>query len=197
VEQGDPHAAEQLLPLVYDELRRLAANRLAQERPGQTLQATALVHEAYLRLLGDQARGRDSRGHFFAAAAEAMRRILVENARRKRSTKHGGGLVRHDMDGALLAAPEPREDLLALDEALARLAATDRVKAELVKLRYFTGLTLDEAATVLGISPATAVRYWAYARAWLHQQIVGNGRRENAGGKNEGRLGVPAPDFAW
>jgi RNA polymerase sigma factor (TIGR02999 family) len=187
IEQGDAHAADRLLPLVYDELRRLAAQKLAQERPGQTLQATALVHEAYLRLVGVPARGWDSRGHFFAAAAEAMRRILVENVRRKRTTKHGGGLVRHDMDEALLAAPEPREDLLAVDEALSRLAATDRVKAELVKLRYFTGLTLDEAATVLGISPATADRYWAYARAWLHQEIVGPGRRENAEGKNEGR----------
>jgi RNA polymerase sigma factor (TIGR02999 family) len=186
IEKGDAHAADRLLPLVYDELRRLAAQKLAQEKPGQTLQATALVHEAYLRLVADQARGWDSRGHFFAAAAEAMRRILVENARRKRSTKHGGGLVRHDMDEALLAAPEPREDLLALDEALTRLAATDRVKAELVKLRYFTGLTLDEAATVLGISPATADRYWAYARAWLHREIAGTGRRENAGGKIEG-----------
>jgi RNA polymerase sigma factor (TIGR02999 family) len=180
IEQGDAHAADRLLPLVYDELRRVAAQKLAQERPGQTLQATALVHEAYLRLVGVPARGWHSRGHFFAAAAEAMRRILVENARRKRTTKHGGGLVRHDMDEALLAAPEPREDLLALDEALSRLAATDRVKAELVKLRYFTGLTLDEAATVLGISPATADRYWAFARAWLHQEIVGPGGRSDA-----------------
>jgi RNA polymerase sigma factor (TIGR02999 family) len=175
IRRGDPHAAAQLLPLVYTELRQLAAQKLARERPGQTLDATALVHEAYLRLVGDQ--HFTGRGHFFAAAAEAMRRILVENARRKRSIKHGGGLVRHDLDEALLATPEPREDLLALDEALTRLAAADRVKAELVKLRYFTGLTLDEAATVLGISPATADRYWAYARAWLHQEI--------AGGKNE------------
>jgi RNA polymerase sigma factor (TIGR02999 family) len=179
IEQGDAHAADRLLPLVYEELRRLAAQKLAQEKPGQTFQATALVHEAYLRLAGDQARGWNSRGHFFAAAAEAMRRILVENARRKRTIKHGGGLVRHDLDEALLVAPEPREALLALDEALTRLAATDRVKAELVKLRYFTGLTLDEAATVLGIAPATADRYWAYARAWLHQEIAG---RKNEGG---------------
>jgi RNA polymerase sigma factor (TIGR02999 family) len=186
IEQGDAHAADRLLPLVYDELRRLAAHKLAQERPGQTLQATALVHEAYVRLAGDAAREWDGRGHFFAAAAEAMRRILVDNARRKQSTKHGGGLVRRPLDEALLAVPPPREDLLALDEALTRLSATDRVKAELVKLRYFTGLTLDEAATVLGISPATADRYWAYARAWLHQEIAGTGRRENAGRKNEG-----------
>jgi RNA polymerase sigma factor (TIGR02999 family) len=187
IEQGDAHAADRLLPLVYDELRRLAAQKLAQERPGQTLQATALVHETYLRLVGVPARGWHSRGHFFAAAAEAMRRILVENARRKRTTKHGGGLVRHEMDEALLAAPEPREDLLALDEALSRLAATDRVKADLVKLRYFTGLTLDEAASVLGISPATADRYWAYARAWLHQEIVGpGGRNDAAEEKSEG-----------
>jgi RNA polymerase sigma factor (TIGR02999 family) len=181
IEQGDVHAADRLLPLVYGELRRLAAQRLAQEKPGQTLQATALVHEAYLRLVSDPAREWDSRGHFFAAAAEAMRRILVENARRKRSIKHGGGLVRHDLDPALVAAPEPPEDLLALDEALTRLASQDRVKAELVKLRYFAGLTLDEAAAVLGISPATADRYWAYARAWLHQEIAGTGQQENAG----------------
>jgi RNA polymerase sigma factor (TIGR02999 family) len=172
--QGDRRAAAELLPLVYDELRRLAAAKLAHERPGQTLDATALVHEAYLRLVGpDPTRPWDSRGHFFAAAAEAMRRILVERARRKRSRKHGGGLVRHDVDDAPVAAPESEEDLLALDEALGRLAARDKVKADLVQLRYFAGLTLEEAARVLGIAPATADRYWAYARAWLYRAIRG------------------------
>jgi RNA polymerase sigma factor (TIGR02999 family) len=173
IEQGDPHAAEQLLPLVYDELRKLAAQKLAQEKAGQTLQATALVHEAYLRLVGtgDDQRW-DNRGHFFAAAAEAMRRILVENARRKRSGKHGGDLVRQDLDDIQLAAPELCEDLLALDEALNRLAAKDPVKADLVKLRHFAGLTIEEAAQALGISMTTANRYWAYARAWLHQDIL-------------------------
>src|SRR5437763_264582 len=153
IEQGDPHAAAQLLPLVYDELRKLAAQRLAQEKPGQTLQATALVHEAYLRLIGeDEAVGWDNRGHFFAAAAEAMRRILVENARHKHSAKQGGGLVRHDIDDVQLAASELGEELLALDEALARLAAKDPVKAQLVELRHFAGLKIDEAAQVLGVS---------------------------------------------
>ena len=174
IEQGDPHAAAQLLPLVYDELRRLAEHRLSQEKPGQTLEATGLVHEAYLRLVGaNEDRRWDNRGHFFAAAAEAMRRILVENARRKRSAKHGGGMVRLDLDGLQLAAPELCEDLLALDEALNRLAEKDPVKAELVKLRHFAGLTVDQAAQALGISPATADRYWAYARAWLHAEITG------------------------
>jgi RNA polymerase sigma factor (TIGR02999 family) len=173
IEQGDPHAAAQLLPLVYDELRRLAAQKLAHEAPGQTLEATALVHEAYLRLVGEgEDRRWDSRGHFFAAAAEAMRRILVESARRKRSRKHGGGLVRQDLHDLPLAAPELGEELLALDEALTRLAATDPVKAELVKLRHFAGLTVEEAARALGVSPTTANRYWAYARAWLHQEIA-------------------------
>jgi RNA polymerase sigma factor (TIGR02999 family) len=174
IERGDPHAAAQLLPLVYDELRKLAAQRMAQEKPGQTLQATALVHEAYMRLVDDAPDCRwDSRGHFFAAAAEAMRRILVENARRKRSRKHGGGLVRVDLDEGLLAAPELGEDLLALDAALDRLAETDPTKAELVKLRHFAGLTVEQAAVTLGISPTTANRYWAFARAWLHQEITG------------------------
>jgi RNA polymerase sigma factor (TIGR02999 family) len=174
IEQGDPHAAEQLLPLVYDELRRLAAARMAHEKPGQTLDATALVHEAYLRLVGAGANKRwDGRGHFFAAAAEAMRRILVENARRKKSLKRGGDRHREELDGDRLVAPMPREDLLALDEALARLADRDPVKADLVKLRYFAGLTLDQAAAALSLSPATADRYWAYARAWLHQEIAG------------------------
>src|SRR5437588_596926 len=146
IEQGDPQATEQLLPLVYDELRKLAAQRLAREKPGQTLQATALVHEAYVRLVGVQERGWNNRGHFFAAAAEAMRRILVENARRKRTLKHGGGRGRVDLDAAAPAAPEPREDLLALDEALDKLAGRDPVKAELVKLRYFAGLTAERSA---------------------------------------------------
>jgi RNA polymerase sigma factor (TIGR02999 family) len=172
-EQGDPGAAEQLLPLVYDELRKLAAHKLAREKAGQTIEATALVHDAYLRLVGS---GDDHhfshRGHFFAAAAEAMRRILVENARRKRSAKHGGGLVRHDLDHIQLSAPEFDGDLEALDEALNRLTAKDPVKADLVKLRHFAGLTIDEAAQALGISMTTANRYWAYARAWLHQEII-------------------------
>jgi len=171
IEQGEPHAAGRLLPLVYDELRRLAAHRLAQERPGQTLQPTALVHEAYLRLVGANSQW-DGRGHFFAAAAEAMRRILVENARRKRSLKHGGGLKRHDAEQAQLAAPETSEDLLALDEALDRLGEKDPAKAELVKLRYFTGMTIAEAAGVLGISVATAKRYWTYSRAWLFEEVT-------------------------
>jgi RNA polymerase sigma factor (TIGR02999 family) len=175
IEQGDPSAGAQLLPLVYDELRRLAAQKLAQERPGQTLQATALVHEAYLRLVeGEAERHWSSRGHFFAAAAEAMRRILVENARRRHSLKRGGRQVRHDLDGLQLAAPEPVEDLVALDEALNRLAAAEPVKAELVKLRYFAGMTIEEAADVLGISSATAKRYWTYARTWLYQAVSGS-----------------------
>jgi RNA polymerase sigma factor (TIGR02999 family) len=172
IEQGDPHAASQLLPVVYDELRRLAAQRLSQEKPGQTLEATALVHEAYLRLVGtEEEKSWDNRGHFFAAAAEAMRRILVENARRKRSGKHGGDRVRQDIDEQQLAAPELGADLLALDEALNRLGEQDPLKAELVKLRHFAGLTVDQAAQALGISSATADRYWAYARAWLHAEI--------------------------
>jgi len=178
IEQGDPHAAEQLLPLVYDELRKLAALRLAQEKPGQTLQATALVHEAYLRLVasGDASAPRDrhwnSRGHFFAAAAEAMRRILIGNARRKGAQKRGGQARRLDLDAIELTDPPPSEKLLALDDALTRLTAKDRVKAELVKLRYFAGLTTQEAAAILGISTATADRYWAYARAWLQNEIA-------------------------
>ena len=172
--RGDAHAAGQLLPLVYDELRRLAAHHLAHEKPGQTLDATALVHEAYLRLVGDGPEQHwDGRRHFFAAAAEAMRRILVENARRKRRLKHGGDLTRRDLDDAEPAAPEPPEDLVALDEALTKLAATDPQSAELVQLRYFAGLTLPEAAEVIGVSPRTADRYWAYARAWLHRELQG------------------------
>lgn len=174
IEQGDRHAAEQLLPVVYDELRRLAAQKLAQEKPGQTLEATGLVHEAYIRLVGGNANRRwDDRRHFFAAAAEAMRRILVDNARRKSRCKHGGGLVRQDVDELQLTAPALCEDLLALDEALNKLAEHDPIKAELVKLRHFAGLSVDQAAEALGISAATADRYWAYARAWLRTEIVG------------------------
>jgi len=173
-EQGDPHAAAQLLPLVYDELRRLAVQKLAAEKPGQTLQATALVHEAYLRLVGGGGADHwDSRGHFFCAAAEAMRRILVESARRRNALKRGGDRDRQELDADEIAAPQPREDLLALDEALDRLAALDPVKAELVKLRYFAGCTIAEAARLLNISVTTADRHWAYARAWLHQEVAG------------------------
>jgi RNA polymerase sigma factor (TIGR02999 family) len=172
IDQGDPRAAEQLLPLVYDELRKLAARRLAQEKPGQTLQATALVHEAYLRLVGpDPDRTWDGRGHFFAAAAEAMRRILVENARRKQTRKHGGDQRRADLNLDALIAPEPEMDLLALDAALDRLAARDPQKARLVELRYFAGLTGDQAAAVLGISPSGADRQWTYTRAWLRREL--------------------------
>src|SRR5579864_4616444 len=171
IEQGDPAAASELLPLVYEELRKLAAARLTQEKPGQTLQATALVHEAYLRLVGNDSNEHwDGRGHFFAAAAEAMRRIVVENIRRKKSVKRGGGHHRVEIDVAELSAAED-DKLVALDEALTKLAEFDAPKAELVKLRYFAGLTIREAADVLGISTATADRYWAYARAWLQQQM--------------------------
>lgn len=174
IELGDPSAAEQLLPLVYDELRKLAAARLAHEKPGQTLQATALVHDAYLRLVdGEQTKRWDSLGHFFAAAAEAMRRILIDKARRKLRPKHGGGLHRVDLDLACTVTNDPCEDLLALDEALARFAAVDPMKSELVKLRFFAGLTIPEAADALGISHATAERYWAYARVWLYCELSG------------------------
>ena len=167
IEQGDPHAAEELLPLVYDELRKLAAQRLAEERPGQTLQATALVHEAYLRLVGAQkVQPWNSRGHFFAAAAEAMRRILVEQARRKGRLKRGGDKKRVDLDEAEIAFAGPADDIVALDDALARLAQKHPEKAELVKLRYFAGLTVNEAAEVLGVSTSTVDRHWTYARAW-------------------------------
>src|SRR5947209_5382752 len=168
IEQGDPSAAEQLLPVVYDELRQLAAHRLAQEKPGQTLEATALVHEAYLRLVGG-APGEpwDNRGHFFAAAAEAMRRILVENARRKRGLKHGGDRHRQPLDPDCVAAPGVSDDLLVLDEALTRLAATEPKVAELVQLRYFAGLTIPQAAAQLQISPRTADAWWSYAKAWF------------------------------
>ena len=172
IEDGDPHAAEQLLPLVYDELRRLAAQKLAQEAPGQTLQATALVHEAYVRLVGTRGEPHwDSRGHFFAAAAEAMRRILIDNARRKQAQRHGGGWQRHDLLEAELAIDSTGAELFAVDEALSRLATREPVIAKLVELRFFGGLTLDEAARWLGISDRTAYRHWAYARAWLRREL--------------------------
>jgi RNA polymerase sigma factor (sigma-70 family) len=185
IEQGDTHAAEELLPLVYDELRKLAAQRLTHEKPGQTLDATALVHEAYLRLVasplpsggeGPGVRGASvahwsSRGHFFAAAAEAMRRILVDNARRKRRPKHGGDRRRVNLEAACTIAPRPGNDLLDLDEALTKFAQEDRPKAELVKLRFFAGLTMPEAAQALGVSLATAERWWTYARTWLYAEL--------------------------
>jgi len=179
IEAGDTRAAEQLLPLVYNELRKLAAQRLAQEKPGQTLQATALVHEAYLRLVDvEKAEQWNSRGHFFAAAAEAMRRILIEEARRKGRVKHGGGRARIALDHVDLAADGRGPDFLALDEALERLTAEEPVAAEVVKLRYFAGLTTDQAAAALGISLRTANRHWAYAKAWLFQQMSGPGAAE-------------------
>jgi RNA polymerase sigma factor (TIGR02999 family) len=174
IEQGDPHAAELLLPLVYDELRQLAAQRLAQERPGQTLQATALVHEAYLRLLGvPQAQQFNSKGHFFAACAEAMRRILVDVARSRKAEKRGGGLRRVEVEPEELVTRQQDDKLLALHEALARLEQQDAPKAQLVKLRYFAGLSIREAAEALGVSTATADRYWAFARAWLQREMTG------------------------
>jgi RNA polymerase sigma factor (TIGR02999 family) len=174
IEQGDPGAAEQLLPLVYDELRRLAADKLGRESPGQTLQATALVHEAYLRLVGgDQPRDWNGRGHFFAAAAEAMRRILVDRARHKKSRKGGGGLHRAELREDAVAAPEGSDEVLAVDEALAGLAAADSTAAELVKLRYFAGLSVDEASAALNMSPRSVDRLWAYARAWLQRAVGG------------------------
>jgi RNA polymerase sigma factor (TIGR02999 family) len=176
IEHGDPRAAEQLLPLVYDELRKLAAAKLAQEKPGQTLQATALVHEVYLRLVDvERAQQWNSRGHFFAAAAEAMRRILVEQARRKRRLKHGGGRAREPGEVDALAGPERPERLLALDEALERLSRTNPQAGELVKLRYFAGCSNAEAASLLGVSPRKANQVWAYARAWLREELGDEG----------------------
>jgi len=178
IESGDSSAAEKLLPLVYDELRKLAAVRLAQEKPGQTLQATALVHEAYVRLIGTPNGDQwDHRGHFFAAAAEAMRRILVDRARRKAAARHGGELARIELDPDLAAAPEIQEDLVALDDALNRLAVEYPLQAELVKLRYFGGLTLPDAAAALGLSERTAGRHWAFARAWLRRAVEGSGEK--------------------
>ena len=172
--QSDPRAANELLSLVYEELRRLAAAKMASEAPGQTLQATALVHEAWLRLTSDERRKWNDRTHFFAAAAEAMRRILVDNARRKRAERHGGGRERTDLPEIACPVAENEDQLLAVNEALEKLAAQDQQKAELVKLRYFVGMTIEEAAEVLGISSGTAKRHWAYARAWLAQEIKGS-----------------------
>jgi RNA polymerase sigma factor (TIGR02999 family) len=175
IEQGDPHAAEQLLPLVYDELRRLAAEKMARERPGQTLQATALVHEAYLRLVdAEKPRHWNGRVHFFAAAATAMRHILISRARHKRSRKGGGDRARVEFDAANRAAAEDAEEVLAVDEALAALATADAQAAQLVQLRYFAGLSIPEAAEALNISPRSADRLWAYARAWLRRAIAGS-----------------------
>lgn len=171
IEHGDARAAEELLPLVYDELRKLATCRMANEAPGQTLQPTALVHEAWLRLAGNEAQQWDSRAHFFGAAAEAMRRILIENARRKKAVRHGGGQARLDVQEVEIAAPVQDDELLAINEALDKLAALDKEKAELVKLRFFVGLSIEEAAGVLRISEATAKRWWAYARAWLFSEV--------------------------
>lgn len=175
IERGDVKATEELLPVVYEELRLLAAQKLSREVPGQTLQATALVHEAYLRLVGDQGHSWQGRGHFFAAAAEAMRRILIENARRKKRLKHGGDRQKVDFEQAEVTIAGPSDDILALDEALEKLGKADKVKAELVKLRFFAGLTNEQAAQVLGISHNTADRYWAYARSWLHLEITKSG----------------------
>ena len=175
IERGDAKATDELLPLVYEELRLLAAQKLSHEPPGQTLQATALVHEAYLRLLGAQSHNWQGRAHFFAAAAEAMRRILVDNARRKGRLKRGAGRRRVDLDKVSVAIETPAEDLLALDEAFTRLAQEDPQAAEVVKLSYFGGLTLDEAAEVLGVSRRTAYRDWAFARAWLYEEMTRDG----------------------
>jgi RNA polymerase sigma factor (TIGR02999 family) len=171
LKEGDTHAANRLLEAVYHELRCLASNRLSKEKPGQTLQATALVHEAWIKLVGNQRTDWQSRGHFFAAAAEAMRRILVDRARRKARLKHGGDRRRVDLDYVDHFSLPPRIDLIALDEALDRLTVEEPVKAELVKLRFFTGITMKQAAEILGISKTTADRYWAYARAWLYSDI--------------------------
>jgi RNA polymerase sigma factor (TIGR02999 family) len=169
--QGDPKAGDELLPLVYEELRRLAAHKMANEASGQTLQATALVHEAWLRLVGNQDKKWEGRAHFFAAAAEAMRRILIDRARRKRAARHGGGQQRIDIQEVDLASPTDDDQLLAVNEALDKLASQHPVEAEVVKLRYFVGMTNEEAAEVLGISPRTAKYYWTHARAWLYHEI--------------------------
>jgi RNA polymerase sigma factor (TIGR02999 family) len=182
IEQGDPQAAEQLLPLVYDELRKLAAQKLAREKPGQTLQATALVHEAYIRLVDvKDTQHWNGRGHFFAAAAEAMRRILVDQSRRKLSLRRGGDLQRHPIDDQEIEAPQPSLDLLAVHEALERFQNVDEVAAQIVNLRYFAGLTIPQVAEALGISTSTADRSWAYARAWLHAAL----KQDAAGGVPE------------
>jgi len=172
IEQGDARAADELLPLVYDELRHLAAQKMSHERPGQTLDATALVHEAYIRLVGAEAQNWSGRTHFFAATAEAMRRILIENARRKQRYKHGADRQRVNLGDSEIAIEDPSTDLIALDEALSKLAEEDRTVADLVKMRYYAGLSIEQAAAVLGVSRRTADRYWAYARAWLYQEIT-------------------------
>lgn len=171
IEQGDPRATEELLPLIYEELRLLAAQKMAQEPPGQTLQATALVHEAYIRLVESECRNWNSRNHFFMSAAEAMRRIIIENVRRKKTLKHGGDQKRVDLENAAITIEENPDELIALDEALVKLAVEDPMKADLVKLRYFAGLNIDQAAEILGISRATAIRHWSFTRAWLFQRI--------------------------
>ena len=171
IESGDPKAADELLPLVYEELRRLAAHKMANELPGQTLQQTALVHEAWLRLTGNENVKWDGRAHFFGAAAEAMRRILIDNARRKKALRHGGGQQRLDIQDVELAATASDDELLSINDALEKFAKHDKQKAELVKLRYFAGLTIEEAAAALGISEPTAKRHWTYARAWLFNEI--------------------------
>ena len=173
IEHGDPKGADELLPLVYGELRKLAASRMANEAPNQTLQPTALVHEAWLRLVGNDNAQFANRAHFFSAAAEAMRRILIDNARRKKAIRHGGDQQRVDLENVDAAAPGDDDELLAINEALDKLAAQNKVEAELVKLRYFVGMTIDEAAEVLGISARTADNYWAHARAWLFREIKG------------------------
>ena len=182
IEQGDEKAADRLLPLVYEELRRLAAHKMSHEPPGQTLQATALVHEAYIRLVGSEAQNWNSRGHFYAAAAEAMRRILIDNARRKKSLRHGGRHQRINFDAAILGDDKVSlaDDLVALDNALQKLGDKDKLKADLVKLRFFAGLTSEQAARVLDISPATAERYWDYARSWLRVEITQEGQQSQA-----------------
>jgi RNA polymerase sigma factor (TIGR02999 family) len=172
IEEGDTKAAAELLPLVYEELRHLAAQKMSRESPGQTLQATALVHEAYIRLVGSEAQNWKGRTHFFSAAAEAMRRILIDNARRKRRLKRGGGQRRIDLKDVELPVETPSDNLIALDKALAKLETKDKVEADLVKLRYFAGLTLEQSASILELSERTATRYWAHARAWLHRQIT-------------------------
>jgi RNA polymerase sigma factor (TIGR02999 family) len=179
--QGDPRAGADLLPLVYDELRKLAAAKMAQEAPGQTLQPTALVHEAWLRLAGEADQTWDSREHFFGAAAEAMRRILIEKARRKSALRHGAGQARLDVHEVEIAAPAPDDQMLAIDEVLDKFAALDKQKAELVKLRYFAGMTVEEAAAVVGISEATAKRWWVYVRAWLFAEVSSALARESPG----------------
>jgi RNA polymerase sigma factor (TIGR02999 family) len=182
IEQGDPQAAEQLLPLVYDELRKLAAQKLAQEKPGQTLQATALVHDAYLRLVDvEKVQQWNSRGHFFGAAAEAMRRILVENARTKKRLKRGGDRKRIELDDPRLSYTEPFDELIEVDAALEHLAREDAQAAQLVKLRYFGGLSVEDAAEIVGFSRSTAYEHWAYARAWLHRRLRSLDRDEGQG----------------